>query len=107
MLTIFFSVNMSSIVAARIDDAEVREIAALSKESNLDRSTLLKKILRTGMERYRVEVAMEKYRKQEVSMGRAAEIAGISVLEFISRMKSFDVTMSYDVAEFEKDLKGL
>lgn len=98
---------MSSIVAARLEDSEVKEIAALVKSSDLDRAALLKKILRTGMNHFRLDLSMEKYRKREVSLGRAAEIAGVSIVEFLSKMKHYDVTLNYDVAEFEKDLQPL
>lgn len=95
---------MSSVVAARLEDNEVREIEALAKQTHLDKSTLIKTLFRTGKDEFKLKLGMEKYRRNEVSLGKAAELAGLSILDFLSKMKDYGVTLNYDVFEAEKDI---
>lgn len=94
-------------MAARLDDREIREISALSKLSHLDKSVLVKQLIRTGLFHHRLELALEKYRKREVSLGKAAEIAGVGVWELLTKFSDYDITLNYDEQELERDLEGL
>lgn len=55
----------------------------------------------------RLEVAVALYRDRKVSMGRAAQIAGIPRPQFQQELGQRDVTMNYDVRDFESDLVAI
>lgn len=92
-------------VSARLEEEEVKALEALSDLSGFDRSTLMKTLLRKGIADMNLELATELYRKEEATLSRAAEIAGISQWDFISRMKERNLTLHYDVDDYEKDLE--
>ncbi len=50
-------------------------------------------------------IALELYREGRVSLGKAAEIAGLSLREFLYELRSRSIPLNYDLEELEQDLK--
>ena len=50
-------------------------------------------------------VALELYREGRVSLGKAAELAGLSLREFLYELRSRRVPLNYDLDEFEEDME--
>ena len=63
----------------------------------------------TGLtpDQVRLEVAVALYRDRKVSMGRAATLAGLPRIPFQRELAQRGVTVDYDVAEFEEDLRNI
>ena len=64
-------------------------------------------LIGTGLtsDQVRLEVAVALYRDRKVSMGRAAQLAGLPRIPFQRELAKRGVTVDYDVAEFEEDLR--
>ena len=71
------------------------------------RATLIKSLLRNGLKNLRRERAVEAFRRDEVTLSRAAELAGLTPWDFLALMDSEKLELHYDVAEFEEDLRAL
>lgn len=54
----------------------------------------------------RLERACEAYRRGEVTLSRAAEIADLSIREMIIKLRDQDVTLSYGPDELATDLQS-
>lgn len=52
-------------------------------------------------------IALELFREKKVSLGKASEIAGLSVDEMSSLLREKEIPLNYSVENFEKDLKTL
>jgi len=55
----------------------------------------------------RLYLAIELYREGKVSLGKAAEIAGVTKWEMMDILASKGVPIQYDVKDLEKDIKTL
>jgi len=55
----------------------------------------------------RLYLAIELYREGKVSLGKAAEIAGVSKWEMMEILASKNVPIQYDVVDLERDIKTL
>ena len=55
----------------------------------------------------RLYLAIELYRERKVSLGKAAEIAGVSKWEMMEILASKNIPIHYDVEDLEKDIKTL
>ena len=97
----------TSTISARLDEEELALLDSLGELSGFDRSTVLKSILRKGMKDWRREIAMQKYRDGEVSLSRAAEIAGVSQWDLLNRMEIDGTELRYGREEFEEDLQSM
>ncbi len=58
-------------------------------------------------ERLKLDLSIGLYVDDQVSMGKAAEIAGLGVLEFQKELARREIAMKYDVGELEADLETL
>ncbi len=50
-------------------------------------------------------VALELYREGKISLGKAAELAGLSLRELLYELRSRGIPLNYDLEELEQDLK--
>ncbi len=55
----------------------------------------------------RLYLAIELYREGKVSLGKAAEIAGVSKWEIMEILASKNIPIQYYVEDLEKDIKTL
>ncbi len=55
----------------------------------------------------RLYLAIELYREGKVSLGKAAEIAGVSKWEMMEILASKNIPIQYDVEDLGKDIKTL
>ena len=90
-------------MSTRLDEQEVRRIDQLAGELGLDRGALLKQLIRTGFASLQLERALTSYRTGEISLSRAAEIAGISIRELVLRLPESSVELNYDIDELRRE----
>lgn len=79
-------------ISARIpddDEAALEAVAALLDE---DKSTVIRKALREGLSDLRRRVAIERYQSGEVSTNQAAQIAGVSIAEWLEIARDHNLT---------------
>ena len=93
-------------VSTRLSEDELALLDEMAVRSGLDRASMTKTLLRRGLEQLRFDEAVAAYRASQVTLSRAAEIAGISIWDFIGRMDEQELTLHYGVAELEEDLNG-
>jgi len=80
------------------------EIERVREEEKTDRSTTVKKLLEEGIRSWKVSNAVERYRRGEASIGRAAELADLTVWEFMEILEDRGVELSYTDEELETDI---
>lgn len=97
----------SSTVSARLSESEVALIQSLAELEGCDRGTLIKTLLRSGLEHLRRDRAVAAYRGEKVTLSRAAELAGLGPWDFLALMESEKLELHYDLAEFRDDLSRL
>jgi predicted HTH domain antitoxin len=97
----------SSTVSTRLDDQELALIQSLAELEGCDRATLIKSLLRKGMVHLRREQAVRAFRREEVTLSKAAELAGMDQWDFLALMETEKLDLHYDVADFEQDLSHL
>jgi len=55
----------------------------------------------------RLLIAIELYREGLISLGKAAEVAGLGIREFLYELGKRKVPLNYDAEELEVDLEAL
>jgi len=71
-------------VTARVPEDLYEAIEELRAEERLDRSTAVARLLERGVADWRIDTAVQRYRDGEASLGRAAEIADVSLWRFLN-----------------------
>jgi predicted HTH domain antitoxin len=72
----------------------------------LDRSDLSKAV-RDLVTRGRVSLAVERYKKGEASLGKAAEMAGLRVGQMMIVLREFGVKSKIDLEDYRQSLANL
>ena len=76
------------------------------EERHRGRSTVLRKVLDIGVQEYNKRKAVDEYRKGEMSIGRASEIADVSIAEFYKILENENVPISIDFNGIKESLEA-
>ena len=99
---------MSSVtISTRLESEEVGLLDDLVRSTGLDRSALTRSLLRKGMKELQLKEAVLAYRREKISLSRAAQNADIGIWDFLALMKTENLEIHYDVEDFESDLQTL
>ena len=91
---------MTKTMSIRMDRENFEFLNELTKEQRSD----LSKAVRDMVTRGRVLFAMERYKKGDASLGRAAELAGVSVGQMMTLLSEFGVQSRIEDEDY---LQGL
>jgi predicted HTH domain antitoxin len=94
---------MTKTMSIRMDRDNYEFLNAISREERSD----LSKAVRDLVTRGRVLLAVEKYRKGEASLGKAAQVAGLPVGQMMTLLGEFAVRAKIDQADYRQSLENL
>ena len=91
-------------LSLRMDADEVKLLDQAAAHDGLDRASLLKRLLRRGYADYRYESACDAYRRGEVTLSRAAEMAGLSLYDLLARLPSDGLQLNLTADDLRQEL---
>jgi predicted HTH domain antitoxin len=96
---------MAHTVSVRLSEETLREVDRLAGRLKTDRSEALRRFIERGLREARVDDALELLRKRKISMGRAAEMAGVSLYEMLDLAREKGIPSGYGPQDLERDLR--
>lgn len=92
-------------ISARIPDEDEEDLEEVAALLGVDKSSVIRRALREGLAEIRIRRAIERYQSGEVSTNQAAQIAGVSVAEWLELARDRNLTsqLSPDDLETEVD----
>ena len=94
---------MTKTMSIRMDKENYEFLNELSKAGKADLSKAVRELVHRG----RLMLAVERYRKGEASLGRAAELAGIPVGEMITILADYGIRANLDKEDYRQGLENL
>jgi predicted HTH domain antitoxin len=94
---------MSKTMSVRMDRENYEFLHRITKEEGSD----LSKAVRDMVTRGRILLAVERYKKGEASLGRAAELAGVPVGQMMTILTEFGVESRLEKEDYLQGLKNL
>lgn len=94
---------MPKTVSLRMDEENYAFLRKLAKEEKEDLSKAVREVVYKG----RVMLAIERYRKGEASLGKAAELAGLAVGQMITVLAEYGVQSNLDTDDYLQGLENL
>ncbi len=94
---------MTKTMSIRMDRDNYEFLAEISKEERSD----LSKAVRDLVSRGRILLAVERYRKGEASLGKAAELAGLPVGQMMTVLMEFGVESRIEKEDYLQGLHNL
>mgnify|MGYP001033637331 CR=1 FL=1 len=83
----------------------LEEIDAIATEHGLDRATLIRQLLISGIKEYKVKMAVELYRTEKISLGKAAETADISIWEMMGILREQKIPQAYRASDAREEIR--
>jgi len=93
-----------STVSVWLDEETLKLLDEIAKEERAKRSGVIRKLLHRALQEWRVDRALCLLRREEISVGKAAEIAEITVSELLELAAKHDITVGYSLEDLERDL---
>ena len=97
---------MKENIGTRVSKDIATEIEYLAKEEKVDKSKIVRELLAFAVREKLTELALEKYSKKEVSLGRAAELAKLPLSDFMKLASERKVPMNYSMELLRKDFNA-
>jgi len=92
-------------VTTRLPPEVLEEIEGIAERDRIDRSELIRRLLDQALAQRRIDDAVDAYRKEKVTMWRAAELAGVSLREMMIILKELRVELNYSIEDLESDIE--
>ena len=93
-------------LTGRVSKSQIDKLERISKEEKIDRSSVLRKVLDIGLDEYNKRKAVEEYRRGKLSVGKASELAGISIAEFYKILENEDIPIRIDIKGIRLSLES-
>ena len=92
-------------VTTRLPPEVLEEIEEIAERDRVDRSELIRRLLDQALAQRRIEDAVDAYRNGNVTMWRAAELAGVSLRQMMSILNELRVELNYSIEDLESDIE--
>lgn len=94
---------MRKTMSVRMDRENYDFLRAITKEEGSDLSKAVRELVTRG----RILLAVERYKKGEASLGRAAELAGVPFGQMMTILEEFGVENRIEKEDYLRGLKNL
>lgn len=91
-------------VTTRIPEDDQIALSKLEEEMGADRSEVLRRLIRQGLDDWRKEKALELLRDQAVTLRKAAEIADVEYIEMLTLASEEGIEVGYSAEDLDRDL---
>ena len=93
--------KMRQVMTIRLADEDVRLVEELAKSSDKDKSTMVRNLVEYG----KIYLAIKLYKEGKISIGKAAEIAGLSISETMDLFAELGVKSNIELEDYLEGLK--
>lgn len=98
---------MAHTVSVRLSKETLEEVDRLADRLKTDRSEALRRFIERGLREARIDEALDLLRKGKVSVGRAAELAAVTLYEMLDLARQHRIPSGYGLEDLERDLREL
>lgn len=93
-------------IGARIPRETRKDIEYVAQEEQVDKSKIIRDLLAEAVKKRIIRLAIEKYARRKVSIGRAAELARIPIADFMVLLAEQKVPFNYTLESLKEDMEA-
>ncbi len=99
---------MTEVLSVKVDREKLQELEEIAREEQSDRSSTARRLLEMGMKEWKVNKGVELFRRDKLSLWRAATTAGVSLREFTEILDERKVSwVGVSVRDLEAETKAI
>lgn len=99
-------IKMGEIVTTRVDKDLAKDVDFIAKKEKVDRSTITRKLLAKAIEEKKLEYALLRYKNNEITLGKAAKLAGKGLREMMIIASKKDIPFQYAKKDLREDFEA-
>ncbi|MHA1294941.1 MAG: UPF0175 family protein [Promethearchaeota archaeon] len=84
-----------------------KEIDKLREVYKEEQSSFIRRLLWKSITQEKLEYAIKEYLNDKISIGKASEIAGISIWEMLDELNKRNITLNYKISEAELEIERI
>ena len=88
--------RMNSVITVRLPNEDIETVKQMSALTKKDKSTILRELVELG----KVYLAIREYKEGRISIGRASEIAGLSLSEMIDLLAELGIKSNLELQDY-------
>ena len=98
--------RLMQVVAARLPKDVAREIERIAAEEKLDKSSVVARATDLFIRQWKLERAMKLYEDGRITAQKAADVAALSIWEFLEELERRKIPVRYSAGEFVEDFEA-
>lgn len=99
---------MATTISVRLDKEVLRELGKVKDRWQTGRSEVVRRLLVSSLQQEKIKTALDDLANHKISIGKAAEICGVSLWEMLELAKEKNIDWTgYSEEDLEEDLKLL
>lgn len=98
------SVQTLDLKDLKVDAETLEAMDLLARWQSLSRTQVIQQLLREGARQARIEYVAERYRRGELTLERAAEMAGVTIYDMMAYVRRQGITPPGDLMELRMDV---
>ncbi|MBI4330044.1 MAG: UPF0175 family protein [Chloroflexi bacterium] len=92
-------------VGTRLPESLIADLLKIEQIEQTDRSTVLRKLLSRALREWKLEYYAHEYGRGRMTLGRAAEEAGVSLWEMMDYVRQMKIPAQYSLDDLKHDIK--
>ncbi len=92
-------------VSVRLPEKYLHEIEEACMQEVIDKATMMRRLIETGLNEYRAKKAFESYREGKVSLWKAAKMAGMTYRGALEEIKKRNIPFRYEKEDLDVDIQ--
>ena len=93
--------RLETIMTVRLPQEDLKIIEVISKKEKKDKSTTLRNLVGLG----KIYFAIIQYKENNISIGRAAEISGLTISEMMDILSKLGIRSNLELADYLESQK--
>ena len=94
------------VVAARLPKDVAREVERIAVEEKLDKSSVVARATDLYIRHWKLQRALGLYEDGKITALKAADLAGLSIWEFLEELEKKKIPVHYSAEEFVEDFEA-
>ncbi len=88
--------RLESVMTVRLPQEDLRVIEEISRKQKKDKSTTVRELVELG----KIYLAMTQYQENKISIGKASEIAGLTISEMMELMSKAGIKSKLELEDY-------
>lgn len=97
---------MGVTITTRVPKEVEKQIRNISREENLDKSAVIRRLLAEGIKEWRIKRALRLYRDGKITLGKAARMADTSLRQMMKLASDRAIPFQYTLEDLQEDYEA-